>query len=243
MLGTHLTAVLESRETGPVVEHTSPRFGGAKDLREFLLANGPTAVVNCMGYTGPDALESFRVNTLFPRVISDCCRSLEALFIQISTNAVFASHESHGWLPIDQAKPETVYELSKFLGEDSRAYVIRASFIGRSPKAQGLYDRLQLAAPYRNRRWNGVTALTLAEHIARIVKQCDGVPTSRMEHVHSSRPISISDMVSLLNSTSKPLLEPGPSKLLAGAFEPRDFQEQLGEYSGWLTRRGGIVAR
>lgn len=241
LLGSHVAAAFRNKAILPVVEAADHRFANGDQLRQYVLKLRPTTVINCMGYAGLDVSEHFRVNGWFPRVIGDCCHSLGTLFIHISTNAVFAPHQKRLWLPSDPLDPRTPYEMAKALGEDPRAYVIRASFIGASPRGKGLFDRMRQGLDYVNRSWNGVTVDTLARRIADVAVEADGVPTATFEHVHSPRVSTFSEIVSLMGSDSKPEQEAQDARMLGGGgcIIP-DIREQLGAYCTWIAAGGAI---
>ncbi len=243
LLGSHLAVALRDRGVGSILEHSAPRFNREDEIREYILNHNPTTVVNCIGYTGPEAAEHDRVNGRFPRVMGDCCHSLGALFIHVSTNAVFAPDEERLWLPSDPVAPRTPYEVSKVSGEDPRAYIIRASFIGASPKGVGIYDRLRQGLPFVDRRWNGVTADTLARHITDVIVERDGIPSSILEHVHSPRVTRFRDIGRMLRSASRAAEENKDARLLGGGKPLPDLEEQLNGYVRWIAESRGVHHR
>lgn len=234
LLGSHVEAALRNKAIFPVVEPPDHRFAGGQDVRRYVLGHGPTTVINCIGYTGPNPLEHYRVNGWFPRIMGDCCQSLGILFVQVSTNAVFAPDLERRWLPSDPLDPGTPYEISKALGEDPRAYVIRASFIGASPKGHSLFDRLRKGMDYVNRRWNGVSVDTLARRIVDVVVGGDGVPTAAVEHVHSPRVSTLAEIASLMESSSTPEYESQDARLLGGGGVLPDIRDQLCGSCCWI---------
>jgi len=238
MLGWHLRAVLRTETGHDLVDPASRRYTSLADLRDCLRRTRATTVVNCMGYTGPEAGHHLLVNAGFPRVIAEHSRAEGLLAIQISTNAVFAESSSHRWMPEDPPNPSTIYEVSKMLGEDPRTLIIRASFIGRSSKEAGLYERLRAGSEFADRRWNGVTALSLARTIAGTISEADGQPTVGVLHLHSPGVSSFSEVARHLRSTSAPGPTRGASKLLGGGPPLPSMEDQLSEYSRWLATVG-----
>ncbi len=237
MLGRHVIAVLR-QASAAILEVPTPRFNSLSDLRRALKAHPSTTVINCIGYTGQDAGQHLMVNAGFPRVIAEHCVREGTLAVQISTNGVFGADEWRTWLPADPTDPRTPYELSKALGEDPRLMVIRASFVGKSPKKAGLYEKLKAGDSYSERRWNGVTALALAQHVASTISQWDGVMRSGIEHVYSASVASYGELADCLQSKSLPNGEKGFSKLLGGGTSFPDIRKQLEEYHVWLSKGG-----
>lgn len=231
MLGTHVAQVMSSPDSGFELRlHEGERFDSSTDLYRYLDAIQPGSVLNCIGHTGTDAADHFRVNGCLPRVIADWCDQHKALFIHISTNAVFPPDSKRYWYPDDQPDPRTPYEVSKRYGEDPRAYVIRVSFIGQSPKGVGLLHNLSVGRPYRNRLWNGVTALTLARRMKELTLLSWGIPLRGCEHLHSPSPVTIRQLAAWVGSSSVCEGEARDSRLLAGGPPVPDFHAQLEEY-------------
>lgn len=227
LLGSQVVRAL----AGAVIAHTKPRFCAPQEVWRYLDEVSPTAVINCIGYLGADPCEHFRTNGCLPRVVADWCEG-RALFIHISTNAVFPADTERVWLPGDAIAPRTAYEISKAFGEDPRAYVLRASFLGRSQLGRGLFERLRAGKPYRDAPFNGVTAGELAARISELVQESDARPRAGLEHVHSPAPIRISQLARLMGSSSHCEGIAGNVRLLGGGRGRRSLEAQLEEYLG-----------
>jgi len=199
-------------------------------VSDHLATLGASTVVNCVGYAGPERASHFQINGCLPRAIADWSERNGAFCILISTNAVFAPSASRQWLPYDKPAPRTDYEIAKLFGEAPNAYVIRASFIGRSSQGRGLLDRLLAGQPYVDRVWNGVTASALADRIVELIQERDGTPGKGIEHVHSPRSTSIRRIVELLESSSQSQGSADDGRLLGGGQEMPDIDDQLQEY-------------
>lgn len=237
MLGQHVVHVFRAQYPDlDIVPQRAERFTTSNAIEDFLSAHNASTVVNCIGYLGSDTTLHYLINGCLPRAIADWCDSHRALCIHISTNAVFAPSDQRFWLPTDQPAPNTPYEISKLFGEDPRSYVIRASFIGRNPKGLGLYEKLLHNQAYIDRKWNGVSALHLAARIAKIVKERNGIPTGKIEHVHSLQAICFRDIAELLSSDSPVNANAYDARLLGGGEELRPFVEQFHEYRTWLDQ-------
>lgn len=241
MLGAHVVkAFHEDKNHFTVILHAEERFSNSNALEDYLSTLAPSSVINCMGYLGNEPGKHFHVNGCLPRVIADWCEKNRALFIHISTNAVFSADETRHWYPHDRTNPITPYEISKAFGEDPRAYIIRASFIGKSPKGLGLLHNLCLGKPYLNRKWNGVTALILARRIVEIVVRHRGSPTRHLEHVHSPDMITLVELAKLIHSTSQCIGEAPDTKLLGGGIFLPPIAEQIAMYQ---TITSGMVIK
>jgi dTDP-4-dehydrorhamnose reductase len=235
LLGSHVAAVLREESVAEVVAHVLPRFATAEEAKFLVAAERPSVTVNCLGYSGEDPLLHWTVNAEIPKALAGECHRARSLFIQVSTNAVFAPDDDRRWHPGDPIAPVTAYERSKAAGEDPRAYVIRASFIGKRPKGGGFFDAAMRGLPYRDRRWNGVTALALARRIREVISRRGGSPQSALEHVHSTDASSFRRLAALLRSTSQSQGPEVPAKLLGGGVEGGLLEDQVNEYLDWLT--------
>ena len=206
------------------------RLNSSVEVSEHLARLGASTVVNCIGYAGAERATHFQVNGCLPRAVADWSERNGAFCILISTNAVFAPSASRHWLPSDKPAPRTDYEIAKLFGEAPNAYVIRASFIGRSPQGRGLLDRLLAGQPYVDRVWNGVTASALATRVVELIRERDGAPGKGIEHVHSPRATSIRRIVELLESSSPAQGSADDGRLLGGGRDMPGIDGQLREY-------------
>lgn len=231
MLGSHVIQAFERYAPQfKLIPHLKERFTSSVDLLDYLSQSGASTVINCIGYLGKDAALHFLVNGCIPRTIADWCDANCALCIHISTNAVFESHENRLWFPKEQPNPHTPYEVAKAFGEDPRAYIIRASFIGISNSGIGLLNTLCTGGEFVNRTWNGVTAWELAKRIVEIVIQCHGERKSSIEHVHSPVVITFIELAKLLGSSSQCSHKANDARLLGGGLNMPRIADQLEEY-------------
>lgn len=229
MLGAHVGYALTQASGPRVLLQRGHRFHAPHTLRAWLDEHRPRAVVNCIGYLGTDDSEHWRTNGCLPRAIADWCDG-RALFVHVSTNAVFAPDPVRQWMPADPIGPTTPYETAKAFGEDPRAWVLRVSFVGRSPSGRNLWDRLRAGVPYRDAPWNGVTAWTLARRIAELVQAAGASPRAGLEHVHAAAPGRISDLARLLGSRSPCSGEADNARLLGGGSAQPALAAQVTEY-------------
>lgn len=213
-----------------LIPQVAERFTNSVDLFGYLSQSGASTVINCIGYLGTDVASHFMVNSAMPRVIADWCDGNRSLYIHFSTNAVFESHETRLWLPMDQLNPHTPYEVAKAFGEDPRAYIVRASFVGITNSGKGILTRLCAGDVFVNRKWNGVTAWELAKRIVEIVTQHHGECKSSIEHVHSPDLITFIDLAKLLGSTSQCIHEANDARLLGGGLKIPIIADQIEEY-------------
>ncbi len=101
-----------------------------------LVDAAPDAVVNCIGIVkqrpeAKDALESIRVNSLFPHELAALCRLSSARLFHISTDCVFSGRKG-SYTEDELPDPCDLYGRTKLLGEVETpgAITLRTSIIG-----------------------------------------------------------------------------------------------------------------
>ncbi len=218
---------------------STEKFWDSSSIDSHLSRQQAGTVINCAGYKGEDCYKHLWVHGCLPRAVADWCQKRNALLIHISTNAVFAANSDRLWDPEDSLKPQNSYEVAKVFGEDPRAYVIRASFIGRripsKPGKQSLYERLESGQPYYNKKWNGVTALALAERILEIVKIYHGRCIGQLEHLYSAKVCSFSEIAKMIGSRSRCLGAAYDGRLLGGGIQLDPLDAQIKKYQSFLN--------
>jgi dTDP-4-dehydrorhamnose reductase len=121
----------------------------------------PALIVNCSAYNDVDGAESaaadaFAVNALAVRAMARAAEECNATFVHYSTDFVFDGRASEPYLEDAETAPQSVYGLSKLLGEwmaldAPRAYVLRVESLfgsapgwtGRRSTIDGLVEGLQ----------------------------------------------------------------------------------------------------
>ncbi|MEW6660464.1 MAG: dTDP-4-dehydrorhamnose reductase [Thermodesulfobacteriota bacterium] len=87
-----------------------------------LSAQRPNLVINAAAATRVDDLEAdpdlaFKVNALGPRNLAAACRRLGSKLVHVSTDYVFDGAKPGPYVEWDETRPQSVYGLSKLLGE------------------------------------------------------------------------------------------------------------------------------
>lgn len=144
----------------------------------------PDVVVNCVGVIkqkpgAHDAIQSIRINSLFPHELALRCAEGRARLIHLSTDCVFSGNRGR-YSEADRPDPTDLYGHSKFLGELQAAGVltIRTSMIGRELSAFGSLLEWFLGQPsgatvkgYKRAIFSGLTTIALADEIVRIIQR------------------------------------------------------------------------
>ena len=101
----------------------------------------PDVIINATGYNAVDKAESseeekaaaFLLNTEVPEKLANLAKSLDAIFVNFSTDYVFKGDKKHGYVESDMPDPQSNYAKSKYEGEkevqktNGKYYIIRLS--------------------------------------------------------------------------------------------------------------------
>lgn len=150
-------------------------------LRGYRLQN--SMVINCIG-TIPQAGDSrddkyIFINSIFPKMLSICCKLLKWKIIQPATDCVYDGKLETG-KAYDELSPndtESIYGLSKGFGDNlDYGMVLRTSIIGEQFN-NGKYSLIEWVKSeggntitgYTNHYWNGITCLQYAKIVDDII--------------------------------------------------------------------------
>lgn len=149
-----------------------------------------------------DYKEYIRVNTLFPHKLNEIVSKMNCRFIHITTDCVFSGTKGN-YIDSDCHDSETIYGISKSLGECLDSTIIRTSIIGEE-----LYSKKSLLEwvisnknntidGYTNHYWNGVTCLTLAKIICEIIEK--NIFWKGVKHIFSPEIVSKYNLCQYIN--------------------------------------------
>lgn len=140
----------------------------------------PAYVINCIGIIRPTVKMSERdvwfINALFPHLLAEQCSIYNSRLIQISTDCVFKGDKGR-YKASDVPDNSLLYGRTKFFGEINffPHITVRTSIIGRELHTQRnlldwyLHTQMPVVPGYSNAWWNGVSTITLAKIIKRII--------------------------------------------------------------------------
>lgn len=146
----------------------------------------PDVVVNCVGIVkqrdeAKQAVESIRVNSLFPHELLEAVRLAESRLIHLSTDCVF-SGEAGGYTEADTPDPKDLYGRSKLLGEveASPGLTLRTSIIGlefgrHSSLVEWFLRQRGTIQGFTNAIYSGVTTMEMARCIRMILTDQPGM--------------------------------------------------------------------
>lgn len=170
-------------------------------------------IINCSGVIPQSSNRQkltkdlyYKINSIFPIVLSMLCDKLNCKMIHITTDCVFNGNE--GLYGEKSNHTETNdYGTSKSLGELSNSTIIRTSIIGEE-----LYNKTSLLEwvksnknkeinGYTKHFWNGVTCLQLAKIIEYVIKH--NLYWNGVRHIFSPNTVSKYELVSIINNVYK----------------------------------------
>jgi len=137
-------------------------------------------IVNCAGIIPQKTQDNkykiyIKINALFPHKLQNIVEKVGAKLIHISTDCVFNGKKNSPYNEDDIHTEKNIYGITKSLGEPENATVIRTSIIGEELKGKKSLlewvksNKNKTINGYSNHLWNGVTCLTLANIIHKII--------------------------------------------------------------------------
>lgn len=166
-------------------------------------------IINCVGiipqssaYRILDKNMYYKINSIFPIILSSLCDKYELKMIHITTDCVFSG--KIGNYDENSIHDETSdYGVSKSLGELCKATIIRTSIIGEELNnkrsllewVKSNYDKE--INGYCNHYWNGVTCLELAKIIEKII--VENKFWLGIRHFFSPTKVSKYELVKMIN--------------------------------------------
>jgi dTDP-4-dehydrorhamnose reductase len=163
-------------------------------LTEFCENN--VVVINCVGSI-PQRQNIHKedillVNTVFPLVLEKVCTKLNYNLIHASTDCVFNGYKG-SYSEVDIPNAQSIYGISKALGEPVNSTVIRTSIIGEE-----LNNKLSFLEwvknstgeinGYNNHYWNGITCLQYCHLVEAIISK--NLFWKGIKHIYSSEIVS-----------------------------------------------------
>ena len=153
-LGSTLAAALGARHRVAARGRAGLDITRPADIAAAVRSAAPDVIVNCAAYNDVDGAEddpaaAFEVNAFAVRTLARAAREAGAILVHYSTDFVFDGLTSAPYAEEDAANPQSVYAMSKLVGEwfarDARGYVLRVASLfggGRPGVRAGSVDRM-----------------------------------------------------------------------------------------------------
>jgi len=170
-----------------------------------------TVVFNAIG-TIPHAAKNYdlnnkiyiKVNTLFPNILSQICMKYNAKMIHPTTDCVFTGNTGK-YNENDEHDANDIYGITKSLGENNGATVIRTSIIGdeiqnkRSLVEWVKSNKNGQINGFINHYWNGITCLQFAKVLEHIIEY--NLFWKGVRHIYSPRTVNKYELLNIINDT------------------------------------------
>lgn len=159
-------------------------YGDMSKIQKILNKHNPDIIINCLGMIKPKVKEdqklAIKVNSIFPRIITNLCRNRDTKLIHMSTDCVY-SGKNRGE-PYNEAhteSPEDIYGLTKLTGDvmiehDPNVIITRTSIIGKEFRDDkyGLVEWFlgeeESVYGYKRAFWSGFTTNHLSKILIRM---------------------------------------------------------------------------
>lgn len=153
---------------------------------EFVGNHKPYAVINCAAMTNVDGCETnidgaFKANAIGPRNLAIACEKTDSKMLQVSTDYVFDGLGSSPYIESDKVNPNSVYGVSKNLGERyvrefcSRWFIVRTAWLYGYKGSNFVKTMVKLAREkgflkvVNDQIGNPTNAADLAWHICKLI--------------------------------------------------------------------------
>ena len=143
MLGNYIYSYFKQNTKIPVSivysRITQENIHNLRYLLESYNIDSNTCVINCIGQI-PQRMDKsdkhyYFINSIFPNILWEICKSFGAKMIQPSTDYVFSGDRINGsYKETDKHDDTRAYGMSKSLGEPYDCTVIRTSIIGQEKR-------------------------------------------------------------------------------------------------------------
>lgn len=186
MLGRYMFSVLGKKYnviciTREVFDIETDSWNKLNEVIEKNIQSKDDVIINCAGII-PQKTKNIEyrkyihVNSIFPHKLNEISQKHSLKFIHITTDCVFDG-ERGNYTEEDEHTAKDIYGISKSIGEPEEAMVIRTSIIGEEITGKkSLLEWVRSNANgkikgFTNHYWNGVTCLTLAKYIGKIIEE------------------------------------------------------------------------
>ncbi len=188
----------------------------ADAVGEYVFANKPDVIINCAAMTNVDGCEvdkdtAFKINALGVKNLSEAAESVNAKFIHISTDYVFAGDGDKPYCEDDKVDPQSVYGESKAAGEKYALECCSRTFIVRTSWLYGYIGKNFVKTVRRVIKANGGIGVV-----------CDqrGNPTNANDLAHHVLKLAVTEKYGIYHCTGE------------GECSWYDFAVKIAEYSG-----------
>ena len=170
------------------------------------ITNSGDIIINCAGVIPQQSDANYRkyiiINTLFPEKLNQYAKQNDLRLIHISTDCVFSGKRGN-YSEKDGPDAETIYGITKSLGDIPDICIIRTSIIGDELyNKRGLLEWLKTNKDgeidgYNGVLWNGITCYQLSKIIEEMIKS--GIYWKGVRHIYSPTVVSKYELCKYIN--------------------------------------------
>jgi len=187
-----------------------------KALRAFLGDRRFDVIINCAAFTNVNACESeketaMRANAIAPRNLAVIAEETGAKLIHVSTDYVFAGNGEKPYAEYDLKAPQSVYGMTKHLGEEYIMHETGRFFIVRTAWLYGYYGGNFVKTMLRIAREKGA---------CRVVSDQRGNPTNAADLAHHMLKLATTEEYGIYHGTGN------------GECSWFEFTQKIVEYAG-----------
>lgn len=217
MLGRYLTSFLKQKNYH-VIPLTRKDFNvfeyfgenSFKNLESYLNKlnlNETTVVINCIGLIPQsgnlEQMDYIYINSIFPSKLADICNKNNTILIHPTTDCVFNGRSNYPYDESSIRNENNIYGISKQLGENIDATIIRTSIIGE--ELDHHYSLLEITKSHKDKKmfgytdhiWNGITCLQFAKLIDYMIEH--DIFWKGIRHIFSPKPLTKFDIIRYIN--------------------------------------------
>lgn len=164
-----------------------------------------TLVFNAIGAIPHQSITNnqdyYKINSVFPMLLSYICNKYNTKLLHPTTDCVFSGNQ--GMYNEDSIHDSTDhYGISKSIGENIDACIIRTSIIGENTKGISLVEWIKQNQNgningYINHYWNGITCLQYAKILDYMIT--NNIYWKGVKHINSPNIISKANLLELIN--------------------------------------------
>jgi dTDP-4-dehydrorhamnose reductase len=209
MLGNYVSTYFNRIGTYDVTSFNRNQFDVLIHPVQDLKVSNYDVVINCIGVIKPlvnkiGTLNTTVINSVFPHLLANECKTHNVKLIHITTDCVF-SGKTGFYLETSDHDALDVYGKTKSLGEPDNAMVIRTSIIGEEVNSNRSLiewvksNHRKTVDGYTNHTWNGLTCLEVAKFIERCLR--DDIYWEGVRHIFNTTPTTKKELVELIAVT------------------------------------------
>ncbi len=163
-------------------------------------------ILNCIGVIKPfmknNTIGAIKINSLFPRELSEWCEKNITRLIHITTDCVFSGNDgSYTEESLHDCLDD--YGKSKSLGEPTNCMTIRTSIIGEEKHKNASLiawvksQKGETVRGFTNHLWNGITTLEYAKVCQQVIDK--EIFEIGLHHVFSPKPVNKLNLVRFIS--------------------------------------------